>query len=91
MRAALVDAEPRLRRQIVYAPAHAVIFQCAAHPVVGHRARLQFDAAACATLSAAGADSVIVALRALARGRTIEDRRAGIMGFIEQLTASRAL
>ena len=48
VRAAFVDAESRLGGQVVTAPADAVVFQGAAHPVVGHRAGLQADAAACA-------------------------------------------
>ena len=43
---ALVDAESRLRREFMAAPADAVVFQGAAHPVVGHHAVLQFDTAA---------------------------------------------
>src|SRR5262249_59982752 len=45
-RAALVTPEPRLRRQVVAAPADAVVFQGAAHAVVGHHAVLEADAAA---------------------------------------------
>src|SRR2546430_11149383 len=43
---AFVDAEPRLRREFMAAPADAVVLQGAAHPVVGHHAMLQLDAAA---------------------------------------------
>src|SRR5437763_6115002 len=43
---AFVDAEPRLRREFVAAPADAVVLQGAAHPVVGHHAVFQLDAAA---------------------------------------------
>ena len=46
VRAAFVDTEPRLRRQVVAAPADAVVLQDAAHAVVGHGAVLQADAAA---------------------------------------------
>src|SRR5438477_386578 len=49
--ATLIDAESRLRRQVVAAPADAVVFQRAAHAVVGHRAVLQADAAAGAETS----------------------------------------
>ena len=48
VRTALVDPDSRLRRQVVAAPADAVVFQRAAHAVVGHGAVLQADAAACA-------------------------------------------
>jgi len=46
VRAALVDAESGLGRQVVAAPADAVVFHRAARPVVGHGAVLQADAAA---------------------------------------------
>jgi hypothetical protein len=46
--AALIDADPRLRRQVVAAPADTVVLQSAAHAVVGHGAVLKADAAACA-------------------------------------------
>src|SRR4051812_44047387 len=48
VRAALVDPDSRLGRQVVAAPADAVEFQGATHPVVGHGAVLEADAAACA-------------------------------------------
>src|SRR6185369_12761469 len=43
---AFVDAEPRLRRELMAAPADAVVLHGAAHPVVGHHAVFQLDAAA---------------------------------------------
>ena len=46
IRAALVDPDPRLRRQVMAAPADTVIFQGAAYAVIGHGAVLQADAAA---------------------------------------------
>lgn len=46
----LVDPDSRLRWQVVPAPADAVVFQGAAHPVVGHGTVQKADAAA-ATLS----------------------------------------
>src|SRR5215467_7409789 len=48
VRAALIDGESRLGWQVMAAPAEAVVFQRAAHPVVSHRAVLQLDAAASA-------------------------------------------
>jgi len=48
VRAALIDAESRLGRQVVAAPANTVVLQSAAHAVVGYRAVLEADAAACA-------------------------------------------
>ena len=44
--AAFVDADSRLGRQLVAAPADAVVLHGAAHAVVGHRAVLQADTAA---------------------------------------------
>src|ERR1700735_4147107 len=44
--ASLVDPDSRLGRQVVAAPADAVVFQGAAHTVVGHGAVLKADAAA---------------------------------------------
>jgi hypothetical protein len=46
VRAAFVDAESGLGRQVVAAPADAVVFHRAPRPVVGHRALLQANAAA---------------------------------------------
>lgn len=46
VRAAFVDAESRLGRQLAAAPADAVVFQGAAHAVVGDGAMLQVDTAA---------------------------------------------
>jgi hypothetical protein len=48
VRAAFVDPDSRLRLQVVTAPVDAVVFQGAAHAVVGHGAVLEPDAAACA-------------------------------------------
>ena len=48
VRASLVDPDSRLGRQLVAAPADAVVFHRAAHTVVGHGAVLKADAAACA-------------------------------------------
>jgi hypothetical protein len=44
-RDAFVDAESGLGRQVMAAPADAVVFHGAAHAVVGHGAVLQTDAA----------------------------------------------
>src|SRR6185295_1742288 len=46
VRAAFVDADSRLGRHVVAAPADAVVLHGAAHAVVGHGAVLQADAAA---------------------------------------------
>ena len=48
---AFVDAEPRLRRELMAAPADAVVLQGAAHPVVGYHAVFELDAAARAEAS----------------------------------------
>jgi len=48
VQAAFVDPQSRLRWQVMAAPADAVVLQGAAHPVIGHGAMLQTDAAACA-------------------------------------------
>jgi len=48
VRAAFVDPDSRLGRDLVAAPADAVVFQGAAHAVVGDGAVLEADAAACA-------------------------------------------
>src|SRR6267154_1256392 len=46
VRTAFVDTEARLWREVLAAPADAVVLQGAAHPVVGYHAMLQLDAAA---------------------------------------------
>ena len=51
VRAALVDPDSRLGRELVATPADAVVFHGAAHTVVGRGAVLQVDAAACAEVS----------------------------------------
>jgi probable F420-dependent oxidoreductase len=50
----------------------------------------RLDAATCARLAQEGVDSVIVPLRMLARGRSPDERRAGIQAFMEQLPPPRA-
>ncbi len=45
VRAAFVDAESRLGRQVMAGPADDVVLERAAHAVVGHRAELQADTA----------------------------------------------
>src|SRR6478736_5138016 len=51
LRAALEDADSRLRWQVVASPADAVVLQGAAHAVVGHGAVLKANAAASAEAS----------------------------------------
>jgi hypothetical protein len=48
VRAALVDPDPRLRWQVMAAPADAVIFRGATHAVIGHGTVLRADATALA-------------------------------------------
>jgi probable F420-dependent oxidoreductase len=48
----------------------------------------RLDANTCSRLAAAGVESVIVPLRALARGNTVEERKAGILAFAEELDAT---
>src|SRR5215475_4735733 len=52
VRAALEDGDSGLGRQVVAAPAEAVVFQSAAHAVVGHGAVLESDATARAEVHA---------------------------------------
>src|SRR5206468_5929789 len=94
---AFVDAEPRLRREFMAAPADAVVLQGAAHPVVGHHAVLQLDAAAraealgekCAELGGAVVGRVRAqGLAVVPIRREGADDRVGIGGLQRGLVAA---